>query len=1125
MRNYLSKLATIVLLPLWGTVPGNAAATDHASPQTGLSACMTDPPLNARSLCFWGWLDNNISKEGITKDLEMMKSQGMGGAIAFVLAQGVPPGDVKFGTPEFYGMVDHTLHEAARLGLQLGFQNCSGWSSSGGPWVAPEDAMKRVIWTESHVAGGGKISAKLARPASGQPFYRDIAVLAVPESDAEADLVISLSPQLSSGGNPVKPVTLLDGNWLTPVSLKQGELLMEFAGPVEASALACALPQSGKPLSAEVEVSDDGKSFRKAGMLEIASESSLASFRSGAGNFPPAKGKFWKITFRSKEGTASDFSLGWLSLRGRPLVPDFDSRCWFSTKKADIPGVVSDPVASGGKYPALSQVVDLTGMMAPDGTVTWDAPPGSWTLLRMGFTNLAQENRPATKEGRGLEVDKFSKEAVKKFFAGYPARWAELAAKTPGLKPLVCFIDSYEAGSQNWGSDVPEAFQARHGYSIIPWLPVFTGRIVGSPLETDRFLWDLRFTFCRLFADSYYGEMRRLCHEHGMKLVVEPAGAPLSSSLENGCSVDEPCTEYWTTPGSDRSPTGSGAASIAHTSDQDGIVDAESFTSNPMDDAWQQHPRSLKRFADLALAGGINRMIYHASAHQAVQGAQITYGQWGINMNRSNTWFPLSRPFHDYIARCCALLQAGKSVSDILVLQEEAMPRPAYDFQAVGYKKDFCGPSQLMKDARVEDGRLVLASGTRYNLLVLSPACRAVRPELAEKIAGFAEAGLPIYGKPFTSSPSLAGQPEADSRVKVAAKRIWESGNKRIFSEGTVPEALAALGLSPEFQLVGEKPPKIFAIQRSSDKEAWYFLASAEDKPVHFTARFRYISPAVEIWNPVTGGHAAPLRKSVGGGTTEVEMELPVRGSAFVMFLQNPTKATGKEPAKDAAPVVLPGPWTVSFQPGCGAPGSSDFASLTDWSQNSDKGIRYFSGIATYSTEFGCPKEVAESGAVLDFDQVEVIGEVELNGKVLGGIWTPPYRIVCGKALKAGKNKLVVRVANNWVNRMIGDAGYPDDALYVKDSWSGLKDKSRGFLLKEWPEWLKKGEPRPTPRISLPTYRYWKADDPLLPSGLIGEVRLEKVQNASTADITASSKTTKENACTETTPPSLPTNK
>jgi hypothetical protein len=138
------------------------------------------PPAFARPHTWWHWMNGNVTREGITADLEAMKRVGIGGAQIFNVDCGIPAGPAKFMSPEWRELVKHAAQEAQRLGLELCLHNCAGWSSSGGPWNTPEHAMQSVTTSERRVTGPAHFSGALPAPPAKLDFYRDIAVLAFP---------------------------------------------------------------------------------------------------------------------------------------------------------------------------------------------------------------------------------------------------------------------------------------------------------------------------------------------------------------------------------------------------------------------------------------------------------------------------------------------------------------------------------------------------------------------------------------------------------------------------------------------------------------------------------------------------------------------------------------------------------------------------------------------------------------------------------------------------------------------------------------------------------------------------------------------------------------------------------
>jgi hypothetical protein len=152
------------------------------------SAEFRTPPNSTKVNTWWHWIAGNISKEGITKDLESMKQQGIsqvtilniGDQTSWFNPKTYVPVEVKFNSPEWYEMFQWALKEANRLDIKIGVHNCDGWSTSGGPWITPELSMKQYVWSKSIVDGGKDISTKLAQPLAINNFYSDVAVVAYP---------------------------------------------------------------------------------------------------------------------------------------------------------------------------------------------------------------------------------------------------------------------------------------------------------------------------------------------------------------------------------------------------------------------------------------------------------------------------------------------------------------------------------------------------------------------------------------------------------------------------------------------------------------------------------------------------------------------------------------------------------------------------------------------------------------------------------------------------------------------------------------------------------------------------------------------------------------------------------
>lgn len=179
------------------------------------------------------------------------------------------------------------------------------------------------------------------------------------------------------------------------------------------------------------------------------------------------------------------------------------------------------------------------------------------------------------------------------------------------------------------------------------------------------------------------------------------------------------------------------------------------------------------------------------------------------------------------------------------------------------------------------------------------------------------------------------------------------------------------------------------------------------------------------------------------------------------------------------------GPWEVAFSPGHGAPERTTFDQLVAWSQHADPGVKYFSGTASYTRTLSVPVEMLGRARrlYLDLGEAEVMAHVTLNGKDLGVLWKPPFLVDITEVARPGANALEVKVVNLWINRMIGDEQLPEDS-----------QRNPNGTLKEWPQWLSEGKSSPTGRYTFTSWRLWKKGDALVPSGLLGPVRLLAIE-------------------------------
>ena len=949
------------------------------------------PPDSAKPQTWYHLMNGNVTKEGITRDFEEIAKAGLGGVQIFDVGCDIPPGEVRFGSPEWFEVLRHAHNEAKRLGLKLGIHNCSGWSCSGGPWVRPADAMKVTMHSETVVTGPARFSRRLHRIRKDNGFYADIAVLAYP--------------------------TIEPGATLSDAAEKTGR---------------------------------------------------------------------------------------WRNRAGLKYVRD--------TKEFPAAKVV-----------AKDRIVDITDKMAKDGTLTWDVPEGKWTIFRLGYICNGRVNRLPSKDGYGLEVDKLSAEAFDRHFDAYMGRLCrELGMRAgdvheTGLTNI--HVDSWEVGCQNWTHGLEKIFERRVGYSMIPYLPILAGRVVGSVEESERFCEDFRKLLADLLAENYGRRFAERCHEHGLVMTAEPYGPSNADDMQYGEVVDVPMSCFWMdgTCGPGKYPCMDNshyAASLAHVWGRRYVAD-EAFTSGPPKGGrWLETPFSIKWQNDRAFANGCNMIVYHRFTHQPWTDDRylpgMTMGRWGMHLDRTQTWWPLVGGWFRYQARCQWMLQEGGFVADALYWNGEAVPKygwPKVDLSE-GYGYDACA-TRVVELLKVKNGKVVVPGGVEYEILVL-PDVDTMSEKMVRRVGELLDAGAKVVApRRPARAPGLmraarwsaptdgrARSPSAPQEYRALVDSVWAKG----VMECRVDEALKRLGVAPDFQ--SEVKDAVW-IHRRAGSADWYFVACGNTTNVSFEASFRITGKVPEIWDAETGEIRDAANWRAEGGRTVVALDFPPSGSAFVVFRRAAGKPrdTGKsgKPGKSglSGKSGISGPWQVTFPvdwyTGGKAVKTFDWPALKDWTTDADPDVKYFSGTAIYRVS--CPTPHVQPGTrmILDLGEVKDFAEVTVNGKAYPPLWRPPFRVDITDAVKTASGQqhdridLEVKVTNLWPNRLIGDdVLYPEDCKWEM-RWHGWQKLNEPGI-KEIPQWVKDGRTSPTGRHTFTTWKHWTKTDSLLPSGLLGPV-------------------------------------
>ncbi len=912
--------------------------------------------------CWWWWLNGNVNKGTITKDLEAMKARNFQGAMIFDAGghnqrgnKDIPAGPL-FGSEEWNELFVFALGEAERLGLQIGFNIQSGWNL-GGPRVTPEYTAKQIVYTELKVNGkGGKLSRKLEVPEIRRNFYKDIVVLAIP------------------------------------------------------------LKESAKK---EKEITD----------LNL------------------------KLGYRELGGSAPDT---------RFLLTNDD------TRRENSEDQMTYQVSS-------EEVIDLSNKVDAKGLLTWDVPNGNWSILRIGYTCTDAHVSTSSGEWQGSVLDYMSKDAFDFYWKDVVDPIFKAAGDHVGTTLKYMETDSWECDGMNWTDNFSEEFKNYRGYNLVKYLPIAAGYIIDDMNTSHAFLADFRKTLGDLVAYNHYARFQEYAHEHNMGIQPESAGphaGPLDGIKNYGFS-DIVMSEFWSPSPHRPLPNNrffvKQASSAAHIYGKK-IVGAESFTTigpHWNDELWHDQKSSF----DHEICAGLNRMYFHTfTASPPEMGLPGQEYFAGTHVNPQVTWWNQSGPFIDYMHRTQSVVQEGKFVADVLYYYGDHVPN-VFPFKHAdpagampGFDYDVTDETILLQTT-VRDGKIRVPGGVEYQVLVL-PDHRVLSMAALEKVQELLQKGANVIGYKPTQLVSLVGGNEDQNRFDELSDKIWgsevtENGEKK-YGKGTV-----SWGMTSKAYLSSKKVPQDFDVLGNDSKTDFgyihykienadvYFVTNQTTERQKITATFRVSGKRPELWDPLTGEIREAISFTQNSGITGLPLTLDPYGSVMVVFnesIGNDVVGSADRNYPEFKKVQeIAGTWEVNFDADWGGPESVTFPTLTDWTQHEDKGIKYYSGAATYHKTFNLSPEPGtkyflQLGSVKDVG----IAEVKINGKDKGILWTSPFRVEISEELKEGENTLEIKVVNSWYNRVAGDQIFPNEKQYTQTNIQ-LNHDFRGRPRKEIP--------------------------------------------------------------------------
>ncbi|MFA5814207.1 MAG: glycosyl hydrolase [Bacteroidales bacterium] len=746
--------------------------------------------------------------------------------------------------------------------------------------------------------------------------------------------------------------------------------------------------------------------------------------------------------------------------------PKFPEGCPMKDKNTPVfykdVAVLAVPFSADSTIDNLSRVVSLTPFFK-DGKLQWKVPEGKWVILRFVCSNNGQELIVPSPNSNGLFIDFFDPQATIRHLKHFMDRLGVTPENSAEVGLAYFEFDSMElAEGTPWTDSFPSIFKQRQGYDIEKYLPVLAGWKIMDITER------LRYDFNRVVSDqliySHYQTGTEFLKKYNAKLVSESGGP--GAPVWNTCPVDAlkalgtvsvPRGEFWI---KHRNMfLIKEVASASHIYGQK-IVDAESFTTWRR---WKDSPFDMKKVVDRAFSEGLNNITFHTFASTNPEdGLPGRTYHAGYDMNPGTTWWEKSKPFMDYLARCSYLLQQGLFVGDACYYYGDQTPnffplfhdvpeKPRLKGLGKGYDFDVVNSDIILNRMTVKEGRLVLPDGMSYAIMLL-PNQVHMPLEVLKKISELVKAGATVVGPRPTTVPGLKDWKQENVALTQLSGELWGACDGKSIFENTygkgqvmcglsADEVLGKKGIVPDFSFTGNLG--IDYIHRTADIGEIYFLRNDREEPVKGTCLFRVSGKFPELWDASTGSAtriADYIKEKTG---ISFEIELPAHGSLFVVFNNENHKELSvfADHVSNAGRSEIAGPWKVNFPPNWGAPPSVVFDRLISWTESENKGIKYFSGTATYQNSFKLDAGTVKKGMIIDLGEVRDVAEIFINGKSAGILWKKPYQLDISQLIKTGENDLKIEIVNLWVNRMTGDMLADPKDRFCKTNQSYMKSE------------------------------------------------------------------------------------
>lgn len=1124
-----------------------------ASAVTPLEATFCNPPFSSGVYTWWHWMNGNITKDGITRDLEAMKANGIAGYQLFEAGSGIPVGPVESLSDEWIELVIHTLKESERLGLEFAMHNCPGWSSSGGPWITPDKAMQEITWSETKLTGGKQIQVQLPVPKHLFNYYRDTYCLAIPADTPiiPKSSVIDLTNLINKDGFLTWDAPT--GEWLIIRFGQTAKNQKNYSAPTKSTGLDCD-KFSTKALDYHLDcmfkrlmpTMEKIAKHSKIGLLIDSYEMGDQNWTNDMPSYFEKKRKYPLWTFLpvlagkiiESEETSQRFQFDFRRTQADMFADRYYSHF---QKRCKEKGFITYTEPYGGGMMEELQIAQRLDINMGE---FWCGQTVLWPNFLLNRTVKQVASIAHTLGGKIVGAEAFTSEPDSDKWLLYPYALKSLGDYmfTRGLNRIYFHRYTHQPHS----TAIP-------GMTMGPWGLHFDRTNTWWKPGKE---WINYLNRCQhIFQNStFYGDILYHSGDNTFGSTVEPEQTPLAppegydydiinteileqAYIKNG-KIILPATRF---DGYKLLVLLKSEAMSLHTlqtlarlvkegmilvgskpQNTLGLLDGEKedeFTSL-INQIWE-HPNVYEK-EDLQVI--LNQLdIYPDFIYRSVNGDAAIHA---IHYQQKDTeiYFVANRK-RTYEKGTAHFRTKGYTPELWNPYTTEILPCPIYKINEKGTEIPLnLAPAESMfiifrkvkKQQKWED--------IKYNGTSLFPNLQA-------SIGNNSTAtnfSMTCWIKPEADIALSEEQEFGNMRTRCFA--IYPLNGEQRYGKG---HSIVGLSVGRNGIVVYEHTTHNQAVYRQSiPLSGWTHLALIyQNNTPHLWINGEYIGQGVTSATTVHFDINKPDCQSKADAYEGELCNLSIHPSVldkseiihlyrkglpdlsqqhtqllswllnyqfiawkpgFYEFISESTKFQKQIEILPAC-IPLKGPWTVCFPPNMGAPKKIVLSELHSLHLETDFGVRHFSGTMTYSYSLAINNTYLKDKFCLrlDLGRVEVIAEVLVNGKCAGICWTPPYYVDIQDLLHSGNNTIEIRVTNLWVNRLIGDEHLPEENAY---NYQPIPNKFSTLYnggITQLPEWYIQGKPKPAGgRIAFTTWKHYDKASPLVESGLLGPVIL-----------------------------------